>query len=92
MRDKVFSAGFSATPPTLEKNKVKFEPSSPAPFKLNTDPIDSNLGKSSSTLKEDETWDGMKKFNDIPVNPEITVEKPKMSNEEMLKQKLVFFA
>jgi len=41
--------------------------------------------------KKDETWDGFKKFNEIPVNPTTTIpEKPKLSNEETLKQKLIF--
>tara|TARA_B110000046_G_C13020177_1_gene410719 strand:+ start:1555 stop:2910 length:1356 start_codon:yes stop_codon:yes gene_type:complete len=47
-----------------------------------------NLGKSTGGEKNTETWDGYKKFNEIPVNP--TVEpprKPKLSNEEILKQK-----
>jgi hypothetical protein len=37
------------------------------------------------------TWDGYKKFNEIPVNPEAQVpEKPKLSAEETLRQKLIF--
>lgn len=37
------------------------------------------------------TWDGYKKFNEIPVNPSVSVpETPKISNEEMLKQKLIY--
>ena len=41
--------------------------------------------------KKDETWDGFKKFNEIPVNPTTQVpEKPKLSPEETLKQKLIY--
>ncbi len=37
------------------------------------------------------TWDGYKKFNEIPVNPEAQVpDKPKLSPEETLRQKLIF--
>jgi len=36
------------------------------------------------------TWDGYKKFNEIPVNPTAQfAEKPKLSTEEILKQKLI---
>ena len=48
-----------------------------------------NLG--SSTAQDggkDKTWDGFKKFNEIPVDPNVTVpEKPKMTNEEILREK-----
>lgn len=38
---------------------------------------------------KEKTWDGFKKFNEIPVDPNKTVpEKPRMSNEEMLREKL----
>jgi len=41
--------------------------------------------------KTNETWDGFKKFNEIPVNPTMEVsDKPKLSPEETLKQKLIY--
>ena len=50
----------------------------------------SNLGNSTAaadTAKE-KTWDGFKTFNEIPVDPTLTVpEKPKMSPEEILREK-----
>ena len=49
------------------------------------------LGKSMGGDKNTETWDGFKKFNEIPVDP--TSEpppKPKLSDEEVLKQKFSF--
>ena len=49
------------------------------------------LGKSMGGEKNTETWDGFKKFNEIPVDP--TSEpppKPKLSDEEVLKQKFSF--
>ena len=50
-----------------------------------------NLGKSTGGEKNTETWDGYKKFNEIPVDP--TAEppiKPKLSEEEILKQKFSY--
>ena len=50
-----------------------------------------NLGEKTNNLEgKNETWDGFKKFNDIPVNPNITIEKPKRSPEEVLKEKLIY--
>ena len=48
-----------------------------------------NLGTSTAQdTGKDKTWDGYKKFNEIPVNPNLTVpDKPKMSTEEMLREK-----
>lgn len=40
--------------------------------------------------KEKETWDGFKKFNEIPVNPSAKVTPPKMSKEELTSQKLSY--
>jgi len=87
MRDKVFSGGFLAPPssPVLNTNNLKVP--TPPIMKLNTDPVESKLGENSSNLKSDDT---MNKFNEIPINPNIAVEKPQLSNEEMLKQKLTY--
>tara|TARA_B100001057_G_scaffold292998_1_gene293069 strand:- start:1374 stop:2783 length:1410 start_codon:yes stop_codon:yes gene_type:complete len=55
---------------------------------------DIKIGLESSKLAGDnknETWDDFKKFNDIPVNPELTPpEKPKLSNEEVLRLKFSY--
>ena len=49
-----------------------------------------NLGNSGDEAKK-KTWDGFKKFNEIPVNPEQKEpEKPKMSKDELARQKLIF--
>ena len=53
----------------------------------------SNLGSSSveADKKKTETWDGFKKFSEIPVNPNVTAPpKPRMSSEEILRQKIVY--
>ena len=88
MRDKVFSRGFAAPPssPDITLNLGKDTPK----LNLNEIPLKSKLGESSNNLNKDKTWDGMKKFNDIPVNPEIKVEKPKINAEETLRQKLIY--
>ena len=47
-----------------------------------------NLGNLDESKNKNETWDGYKKFNNIPVNPVTEVpEKPKMSAEQILKEK-----
>lgn len=66
------------------------EPPPPSPIdNIGLKPVP--LGKSMGGEKDTETWDGFKKFNDIPVDP--TSEpppKPKLSEEETLKQKFSF--
>jgi len=50
---------------------------------------DSGLGQSTSQTENDnKTWDGYGKFNNIPLNPDkITPNEPKLSKEEMLREK-----
>ena len=86
MREKMFSTGFPPSSTNNVTNNIK--PLNSPTIKLNT--LDSNLGVNSSKLDgKDATWDGMKKFNDIPVHPEVHIEEPKMSNQELLKQKIM---
>lgn len=63
-------------------------------IKLNVTELDSsksNLGSATAPKDKASTWDGFTKFNEIPVNPDINVpEKPKLSTDETLKQKLIF--
>jgi hypothetical protein len=48
------------------------------------------LGKDLSTEKT-KTWDGYQKFNNIPIDPTKKIdEKPKLSSEELLKEKFKF--
>ena len=53
-----------------------------------------NLGASTKQQSTDEkkTWDGYGKFNDIPINPDITKSQaePKLSKEEALKEKFSY--
>ena len=51
----------------------------------------SNIGVSTSKedQKKTETWDGFKKFKEIPINPGVNVaEKPKLTQEQILREKL----
>jgi len=49
------------------------------------------LGAATAQNTKNETWDGFKKFNEIPVNPTTEVpDKHKLSPEETLKQKLIY--
>ena len=49
------------------------------------------LGEASKADKKGETWDGFKKFNEIPVNPVAEPPpKPKLSHEEEVRQKFSF--
>ena len=65
MRDKVFSGGFIAPPPTPEISATNNLKAEPIKLKLN-EPGESKLGENSTNLEgKDNTWDGMKKFNNI---------------------------
>ena len=65
--------------------------SEPESVKLNgfSDDNSNNLGKSTSQTENDtKTWDGYGKFNNIPMNPDKGGPmEPKLSKEEMLKEK-----
>ena len=49
-----------------------------------------NLGKSTSKINENKTWDGFGKFNNVPVNLEKTQQKPELTKEEELKEKFKY--
>jgi len=53
---------------------------------------DNNLGKfTANTSSDSKTWDGYGKFNNIPVNPEQKMSsEPKMSKEDLLREKFKF--
>lgn len=53
----------------------------------------SNIGVSTSKedQKKTETWDGFKKFKEIPINPGVNVaEKPKLTQEQILREKIIY--
>jgi hypothetical protein len=61
---------------------------------LNALPIKSNINLGSSTVDnaaDESTWDGFKKFNEIPVNPTQNVpDKPVLTSEQTLKEKFIY--
>mgnify|MGYP001247786226 CR=1 FL=1 len=52
----------------------------------------SNIGQSTANVEKDQqTWDGYGKFNEIPVNPESTMKKqPDLTKEQMLREKFKY--
>lgn len=74
---------------THEKNILRGIPP-PAISQVDNENHPIQLGKSSGGEKKSETWDGFKKFNEIPVNPTKNPPKPTLSDEETLKQKFSF--
>jgi len=55
---------------------------------------DIKIGGATADIESDQaTWDGYKKFNDIPVDPEANIHatsQPQMSKEDMLREKFKF--
>ena len=81
------SSGFSAKSDFFDKPSVSF--SDEPGIRLN---FDDNLGKATSDTENDnKTWDGYGKFNNIPLNPDKPVlMEPKLSKEEMLREKFKY--
>jgi len=50
---------------------------------------ESILGKSTANVnnKDNATWDGFSKFNNVPINPDVPRQEPTRSKEEILKDK-----
>jgi hypothetical protein len=76
---------------------IKLNISESMPTVINDEPKPLNLGGSSlgssiaNDIKKEETWDGFKKFNDIPIQPDVIVpDKPKISPEQELREKFTF--
>lgn len=79
----------------LSKSSMFSDTSKTSPdIKLNIEPVPDipiNLGTASKSHVDGETWDGFKKFNEIPVDPTaFAPEKPKLSVEEELRLKFSF--
>jgi len=53
---------------------------------------DSSIGESTANIASDnKTWDGYNKFNEIPITPEKEISyEPKMSKEELLREKFKY--
>lgn len=84
------SSSFAPKSDLFSKPSVSFN-DEPA-FKLNGFGDDTGLGKATSDTENDnKTWDGYAKFNDIPLNPDKHIStEPKLSREEMLREKFKY--
>jgi hypothetical protein len=60
------------------------------PVTKNNDNEGVNLGKSTANMKENKTWDGFGKFNNVPINLDKAQEKPELTKEEELKEKFKY--
>ena len=49
-----------------------------------------NLGKSTSKLNENKSWDGFGKFNNIPTNIDSVNKKPELTREEEMREKFKY--
>jgi len=50
-----------------------------------------NLGSSTASAADDKTsWDGFGKFNNVPLNPDVPVDQPQMTKEELLREKFKY--
>jgi hypothetical protein len=84
--EEVPSSGFSAKSDLFSKPSVSFSDEPNIRLNLN------DLGKSTSETENDnKTWDGYGKFNNIPLNPDKQIPmEPKLSKEEMLREKFKY--
>ena len=82
------SGGDSFTPKSDLFGAIDEEPIN---VTFDSDTKKSSIGEATANIEgEQQTWDGYAKFNDIPVNPEADIKvssQPKMSPEEMLREK-----
>ncbi len=87
--DDIPSSGFAPRSDLFDKPSVSF---SDGPSIKLSGFDDSNLGKATSdTQNDNKTWDGYGKFNNIPLNPDKPVPmEPKLSKEEMLREKFKY--
>jgi hypothetical protein len=87
--DDIPSTGFAPRSDLFDKPSVSF---SDGPSIKLSGFDDSNLGKATSdTQNDNKTWDGYGKFNNIPLNPDKPIPmEPKLSKEEMLREKFKY--
>ena len=89
---KSAAESFSSPKSILSSKPSAFNKISTPGIKLNVSETNKpSLGAATSATQKESTWDGYKKFNEIPVDPTAKVpDKPKLSTEESLKQKLIY--
>ena len=89
-KSDIFNSGFK-----LNINKTDEDEDDYANEKISIGGSNANTGgskigiaSSNASFNEDKTWDGFGKFNNIPINPDIELsDKPKLSPEELLREK-----
>jgi hypothetical protein len=90
------SEGLDDEPIRIDTSNDTFSFNKPSEVKFSSDVkfnniVEDNVGlgaATKNTADNSETWDGFKKFNDIPVNPTLDVPKdPQMSRDDMLREK-----
>ena len=86
--DDIPSSGFAPKSDLFDRPSVSF--SDGPGIRLNG--FNEDLGRATSDTENDtKTWDGYGKFNNIPINPDKSVPmEPRMSKDEMLREKFKF--
>ena len=86
--DDIPSTGFAPKSDLFDRPSVSF--SDGPGIRLNG--FNEDLGRATSDTENDtKTWDGYGKFNNIPLNPDKAVPmEPRMSKDEMLREKFKF--
>ena len=83
--NSILNNSFKNTTETDDKISIASNEETEVPLHVN---FENNLGNNSKENK-DKTWDGFNKFNNIPIDPD-KKEPPKLSREELLKEKFKF--
>ena len=81
-KSSLFSGNISKVDERASTSPVSTSPIESSNIKLNIGPT-----MASNNNNKNETWDGYKKFNDIPIAPEASNPGPQMSKEELLREK-----
>jgi hypothetical protein len=84
------SSSFAPKSDLFDRPSVSFDEG--PPIRLGGFNDDNNLGRATfDTENDNKTWDGYGKFNNIPLNPDKQVPmEPKMSKDEMLREKFKY--
>ena len=87
--DDIPSSSFKPSSDFFNKPSVSFDEGPSIKLEGHSD---TSLGRSTSQTENDnKTWDGYGKFNNIPLNPDKAVPlEPKMSKEELLREKFKY--
>ncbi len=87
MRSDLFSSGFKINE-NIEDNNYDEEND----IDIQNEPLNIGISTKQQSQEENKNWDGYGKFNDIPINPDVTKSniEPKMSKEELLKEKFIY--